>query len=379
MQKQPSILIVDDEPYNLDYLEQELEDFDCETRRAMSGQQALEAVRADGPDLLLLDVMMPGMDGFQVLAQLKDSEELRDIPVIIVSAMDDVESVARGIRMGAEDYLPKPFDPQLLHARISACLERKRLRDQESIYLHRINEELAWAWKVQSGFLPSPLPALPGWQLSATLKPSRETSGDFFDLIPLPDGRLGILVADVSDKGMGAALFMVLSRTLLRMYAVHAGEPAAVLRAGNEHILSDIHTDQFVTVFYGILDPQSGSLVYSSAGHTPAYVVPASAGRRTCTLACTGMPLGILRDQDWAQQVTNLEVGDLLFVFTDGLTEAEGQQGEFFGTSRLLETLHGAAGHPAADVERAVLSRLEEFTGGVAQSDDVTLVLTLRE
>jgi len=378
MRNRTSILIVDDEPYNLDYLEQELEDFDCETRRATRGQEALEAVRDDAPDLLLLDIMMPGMDGFQVLAQLKDSQRWREIPVIVISAMDDMESVARGIRMGAEDYLPKPFDPLLLRARVSACLERKRLRDQELVYLHRISEELAWAWEVQSGFLPSTLPVIPGWEFSATLKPSRETSGDFYDLMPLPEGRLGILIADVSDKGIGAALFMVLSRTLIRTHAAQGEEPAQVLGTTNRHILRDIHTSQFVTLFYGILDPRTGSLIYSSAGHTPAYIICASAGQKVHTLPCTGMPLGILQDQAWQQRTVQLAKGDLLFVYTDGLTEAQSEQGEFLGTSRLLHALRASSQLSASAIEHAVLAQLDEFTSGASQSDDVAFAIAKR-
>jgi len=378
MHKRASILIVDDEPYNLDYLEQELEDFDCEPRRATRGPEALEAMREEAPDLVLLDIMMPEMDGFQVLAQLKDNKRLRDIPVIVISAVDDMESIARGIRMGAEDYLPKPFDPLLLRARVSACLERKRLRDQELVYLHRIGEELAWAWEVQSGFLPSTLPSIPGWQFSATLKPSRETSGDFYDLMPLPEGRLGILIADVSDKGIGAALFMVLSRTLIRIHAAQGQEPAQVLGTTNRHILSDIHTSQFVTLFYGVLDPRTGSLVYSSAGHTPAYIVRACAGQEIHMMPCTGMPLGILHDQDWLQHTVQLAKGDLLVVYTDGLTEAQSEQGEFFGVGRLLDVLRAGSQRSTSDIEHAVLAQLDDFTGGAVQSDDVAFVLVKR-
>jgi sigma-B regulation protein RsbU (phosphoserine phosphatase) len=378
MHHRASILIVDDEPYNLDYLEQELEDFNCETRRATRGREALDAVREDAPDLVLLDIMMPEMDGFQVLEQLKDSSKLRDIPVIVISAMDDMESVARGIRMGAEDYLPKPFDHLLLRARVSACLERKRLRDQELVYLRRIQEELAWAWEVQSGFLPSTLPSIPGWQFSARIRPSRETSGDFYDLMPLPEGRLGMLIADVSDKGIGAALFMVLSRTLIRIHAAQGDEPARVLRTTNRHILSDIHTSQFVTLFYGILDPQTGSLIYSSAGHTPAYVIGVSAGHKLQTLPCTGMPLGILQDQAWQQRTVQLAKGDLLFAYTDGLTEAQGQEGKFFGVGRLIDVLQASAHRSASAIEHAVLAQLDEFTGGAVQSDDVAFVIAKR-
>ncbi len=379
MRDRAEILIVDDEPFNLDYLQQELEDLDCDTRRAGNGRQALEEIAARTPDLVLLDIMMPEMDGFEVLARLKGNEAWRDLPVIVISAMDDMESVAKGIRMGAEDYLPKPFEPILLQARIAACLEEKRLRDRELLHLQRINEELTLAWQVQSGFLPAPLPTVPGWELAAALQPSRETSGDFYDFIVLPNGKLGILVADVSDKGMGAALFMVLSRTLMRTFATHSSSPREVLRATNRRILADIHTDQFVTVFYGILDPVSGALDYCSAGHTPAYVLGARSQGAAHSMPRTGMPLGVLEDQDWEQRTVQLARGDMLIVYTDGVTDAQDAHGEFFGAERLLEVAQANLGRAALDVQRALLSAVAEFAQGAHQSDDVAVAVLVRE
>lgn len=380
MAERARILIVDDEPFNVDYLEQELEDLDCETVSAQNGREALEQVAAEAPDVILLDIMMPEMDGFQVLAHLKADKRLRDIPVIVISALDDMDSVVKGIQMGAEDYLPKPFDPVLLKARIGACLERKRLRDREVLYLQRINQELALAWQIQAGFLPDDLPDIPGWQLAATLKPSRETSGDFYDLIPLPNGRFGILVADVTDKGMGAALFMVLSRTLIRTYAVrYHTQPDFVLRAANRRILMDINTDQFVTVFYGVLDPVTGTLTYCNAGHNPPYLLSAQNDDVVQALRRTGMPLGIFEDVNWEQKAVQLAPGDMLVLYTDGLTEAQDPQEEFFGEERLLELAQANLGRSAQDVQDALMAHVHEFMGDAPQFDDITLAVVVRD
>src|SRR5919202_6345617 len=138
MNRRPKILIVDDEPLNVAVLEQELDDLDYATVSAANGQEALAQVTAESPDLVLLDIMMPIMDGFEVLARLKADPTTRDIPIIVISANNDMPSVVKGIKHGAEDYLPKPFDPVLLQARISACLEKKRLRDQEVEYLRQV-------------------------------------------------------------------------------------------------------------------------------------------------------------------------------------------------------------------------------------------------
>ena len=141
MNKPPRILIVDDEPYNVDYLQQELSDHNFELLAARDGKEALEKIRAASPDLILLDIMMPVMDGFTALAQIKADAATRDIPVIVISASNDLKSVVRGIQQGADDYLPKPFEPTILHARISSSLERKRLRDQEQLYLKSLESE----------------------------------------------------------------------------------------------------------------------------------------------------------------------------------------------------------------------------------------------
>ena len=378
MDERARVLIVDDEVFNVDYLEQELDDLDCETISAANGREALEQVAVEAPDLILLDIMMPEMDGFQVLERLKAGETWRDIPVIIISALDDIGSVVKGIEMGAEDYLPKPFDPVLLKARIGACLEKKRLRDREVYYLQQMNQELALAWQVQAGFLPENLPDVPGWQLAATLEPSRQTSGDFYDLIPLPDGRLGILIADVADKGMGAALYMVLSRTLIRTCAAqHHTRPDYVLKAVNRRILVDIQTDQFVTVFYGILDPASGTLTYCNAGHNPPYLL-AQNGATVQALRRTGIPLGMFKDVNWEQRKVRLASGDVLVLYTDGITEAQNQRDEFFGEERLLEAAQANLARSAQDVQCALMAEVREFVGDAPQFDDITLMVVVR-
>jgi len=379
MSDKQRILVVDDEPLNVDYLQQELEDLDCETTSAHTGQEALAKIAAAAPDLILLDIMMPGMSGFEVLQRLKSSEAWRDIPVIVVSALDDIDSVVRGIELGAEDYLPKPFDPVLLKARIGSCLEKKRLRDRELRHLRRITEELALAWQIQSGFLPATLPELPGWQFAATLEPSRETSGDFYDLILLPDGRLVILVADVVDKGMGAALLMVLSRTLIRQYALgRRMQPHAVLAAVNRRMLQDINTHQFVTMFYAILDPATGELAYCNAGHNPPLLVKGAAGNAIQALYATGMPVGI-EATSWEQRSAGLDPGDLLLLYTDGITEAQDPQQQLFGQERVLQFAQDHVGRSAREVREALMAQVHQFMGGMPPADDITVVVVARE
>lgn len=281
--------------------------------------------------------------------------------------------------MGAEDYLSKPFDPVLLRARISACLDKKRLRDREIQYLERINRELDLAWQIQAGFLPPKMPDIPGWQMTAKLEPSRETSGDFYDLFPLPKGQLGILVADVVDKGMGAALFMILSRTLIRTYAgEHHAEPDLVFGATNRRILADTDTNQFVTVFYGILETGTGKLTYCNAGHNPPYLLGDSRGKELQALGQTGPPLGILDGVAWKKKSVRLSPGDVLVLYSDGITEAQNNEGAFYGEERLQKAARTALAQPTQQIEDGIMSDLRRFVADARQQDDIALVVIAR-
>ena len=242
----------------------------------------------------------------------------------------------------------------------------------------KVEQELALAWQMQSSFLPDTLPDIPGWQLAATLEPARRTSGDFYDLIPLPNGRFGLLIADVADKGMGAALYMAVSRTLIRTYAVeYHTQPRFVFNAANRRMMSDTHGDLFVTAFYGVLDPASGTLTYCNAGHNPPFLL--RRGDATVqALSRTGMPLGAFKGMTWEQQTLQLAPGDVLLLYTDGVTDAEDEGEAFFGQERLIEVARANLGRSAQDMQDATMAAIHEFMGGAPQFDDITLMLVVR-
>jgi serine phosphatase RsbU (regulator of sigma subunit) len=241
----------------------------------------------------------------------------------------------------------------------------------------RVGQELALAWRIQQSFLPPSLPEIDGWEVTAVLKPARETCGDFYDLIPLPNGRYGLLVADVADKGMAAALYMALSRTLIRTFAVqYDSRPDLVLQAANERILQDTHSDQFVTLFYGILAPQAGMLTYSNAGHNPPYLLSPDGQRQALTN--TGIPLGIFPHTTWGQVTVPIEPGGLLLLYTDGVTEAHNQALATFGQDRLLALLQANRSQTAVVIQQTILQALADFTGAAPQFDDVAIMALRR-
>jgi sigma-B regulation protein RsbU (phosphoserine phosphatase) len=244
----------------------------------------------------------------------------------------------------------------------------------------KVAQELALAGEIQTSFLPDTLPTIAGWQLAATLEPARETSGDFYDFIPLPNGRWGIVVADVVDKGMGAALYMALSRTLIRTYAMeYDTQPDLVFSAANRRILLDTHTKLFVTVFYGILDPTTGILTYCNAGHNPPYLFNTQNNDTVHELRRTGLPLGVFEEVTWTRGSIQFAPGDLSVLYTDGVPEARNQHEEFFGEKRLLAIAQANWGRSAQDIQNALLAEVHQFMGDAPRLDDITLMVVVRD
>lgn len=245
----------------------------------------------------------------------------------------------------------------------------------------KVTQELAQAGRLQSSFLPEEPPLLPGWHIAARLRSARQTTGDYYDFIPLPDGKLGVVIADVADKGIGAALFMTSSRTLLRAYAAeNMDAPEKVLQQANQRITQDTPGGLFITLFYGVLNPQTGELVYCNAGHNPPFLLTPDG--QSQSLPKTGIPLGIFTDAAWQSQLIALQPGAFLALYTDGVTEAADPGEQLFGETRLLAAMQSAANAPAASADsmaEAVLLSVDQFRGKTAQADDLTLVIIQRD
>lgn len=379
------LLVVDDDKVTRLLLTRSLENEGHQVMAVVDGCQALALLQKESFDLVLLDIEMPEMNGYEVLASMKQDPYLRHIPVIMVTAVDDVESVIRCIEMGAEDYLPKPFNPVLLRARINASLEKKYLRDQEQIYLKSLERELEIGRQIQADFLPKHLPQTSGWEIAVALQSAKEVAGDFYDVFYLEaEKKICLVVADVCDKGVGAALFMTLFRSLLR-FTISAtdafGERSARPRlkaavALTNRYIADTHGDtgMFATIFIGLLDPKTGVLTYINAGHECPFVVRNDG--RAAPLRRTGPAVGVFPSIQYSVAELRLGHGDLFFAFTDGVPDALNQEGESFGREQLVSLLQTNV--IATSVLDTVCESLKQHIGEAEQFDDITLLAVRR-
>ena len=374
------VLIVDDLEVNRDLLARRVQRLGHSIAFAASGREALACMRAARFDLVLLDITMPDMDGYEALAQIKADPLLAGIPVVMVTAIDGVDSVVRCLELGAEDYITKPFNPVVLKARIESSLNKKRVADLNAALLQSLSREMAIAQKIQLGFLPDTLPQLPGWPVAAVCVPAKHVGGDFYDALVLPDGRLAFTIADVCDKGVGAALYMALFRSLLRINLQHAarGQDAASLLVNavsftNDYVATEHARDNmFATVFTAILDPATGQLDYINAGHDAPMLLrqgAASAER----LPPEGLALGMMADQPYQPRRTELRRGDRLLLATDGLPEALNPQDQAFGDERVATAFSAATNSPR-ELLANMHAELVQHVNGRQAHDDVTLL-----
>lgn len=395
------VLVADDNELNRDLLSRRVRRLGHEVVLAEDGRQTLELLRAEPFDVVLLDIMMPNLNGYEVLEAVRVDDHLMHIPIIMISAVDDPESIARCIRLGAVDYLPKPFDPTILQARLGASLARKRLHDREQIYARSLQRELEIGREIQSHFLPESLPTPPGYELAARLRSARMVSGDFYDAFTLSGGETVVVVGDVCDKGVGAALFMALFRSLLRALAEQSegarwndrgrgrerrrdassrddairGNLLRTVTLANDYIAgTHSRSNMFATVFFGILDTTTGLLYYVNAGHEPPAILTSSGLTR---LQPTGPALGLLPQLEFRVGEAALRPGEALFIWTDGVTEAQDAAGALFGEDRLAELLMQGPGS-ADDLIERVLGEVQRFAAGAEQADDITLAAVRR-
>ncbi len=377
------ILVVDDEP-DLEHLV--LQRMRREIRRrqyefvfAHNGIEALDRLSQDrGIDLVISDINMPKMDGLTLLEKIPGVHP--DVRCVIVSAYGDMKNIRTAMNRGAFDFVTKPIDFGDLRVTIERTLRnliawREATESREKLLV--IQNELDVASKMQQSILPTVFPGGPDFQVFGSMEPAREVGGDFFDIMSLEQGRIGIAVADVSGKGVPAALFMMSCRTLLKGAAIGALGPGAVLRKVNKLLHDDNEASMFVTVFYAVFDPESGEFVYANGGHNSPLIVHAD-GSSEGLPGTGGIALGVLPDIGYEEDTLRLEPGGAVVLYTDGVTEAENDKNELFDMERLRRIFDGVAPKNAEDANRAIFEAVRAFAGDTPQSDDITCITLYR-
>jgi phosphoserine phosphatase RsbU/P len=369
-----TLLLVDDAPANIQIANSILKD-SYKIRIATNGAKALElASVTPSPDLILLDVMMPEMDGYEVCTRLKMSAETRDIPVIFLTGQTEIEDETKGFDVGAVDYIHKPLSPAIVKARVQTHLVLRGIRKQLASQLLTIQKELETAREIQLSILPEEIPKIGGVDIAARYIPMTSVAGDFYDFIVVDEKHLGILVADVSGHGMPAALIASMLKIALAAQESHAADPAQLLLGLNQALCGKFQR-HYVTAAYLFLDMLKGTLRYAGAGHPPLLLWSRSEGVRA--LEENGLFLGKFPQAAYSFVELPLKAGDWALLYTDGIPETTNPLQIEFGTDRFkhfLETERSTSADHFADRLLKELSQWSVRDSREDSDDDVTLV-----
>lgn len=379
------ILVVDDEPDLSLMISQK---FRRQVREkelafvfASNGVEALAKLQEDGEiDVVMTDINMPEMDGLALLAKITENYPL--LKTVIVSAYGDMKNIRTALNHGAFDFVTKPIDFDDLDLTIKKTIyEASFLKKaaQERDQLVALQRELEVAKAIQKNIVPKTFPPFPGraeFELHAEMIPAREVGGDFYDFFLIGDQQVGFVIGDVSGKGVPAALFMAVSKTVLKATALKGLPPHECLQQVNRILFMESVDEMFVTVFYGILNTATGEVSFCNGGHNRPYIVRPP-GHAEMLTGQDGLMLGLLEHWDYQVNKISLAPGEGLMLYTDGVTEAMNRDHEQFGEERVAASLHKLAGAPLTEMIAGVVKEINAFVGGAPQADDLT-ILTLR-
>jgi phosphoserine phosphatase RsbU/P len=369
------VLVVDDAPANIQIVNSILKDL-YKIRIATSGAKALELSKATPlPDLILLDVMMPDMDGYEVCSKLKLGSETRDIPVIFLTGQTHVEEETKGFDVGAVDYIHKPFSPAVVRARVQTHLMLRGIREQLAQQLLTIQKELETARQIQLSILPSEIPKVQGLDIAARYIPMTAVAGDFYDFIVVDEKHIGILVADVSGHGMPAALIASMLKIALSAQVVHAADPAQVLLGLNQALCGKFE-HHYVTAAYLFVDMEKRTLTYAGAGHPPLLLWGRSAKGVRDVLE-NGLFLGKFPFATYSSVELPFKAGDRVLLYTDGISETTNPAEVQFGANRFKQFLETEQSTSADQFSDRLLKELSRWSArGPAEDldDDITMV-----
>lgn len=366
------VLLVDDAKANLDILVEGLKN-DYKLSLALNGAMALQSAARNPPDLVLLDIMMPGIDGYEVCRRLRQMPETAETPIMFLSSLEDVQNKARGFEAGGNDYLTKPFEMLEVKARVRSLLKAKAYSDAVK---EQIASELRVARDIQMGMLPHNLPELEqtyGVNLAAILQPAREVGGDLYGACCGGSERLVLFFGDVSGKGIPASMFMVRAISLARLLAREVSEPAHILARLNDELSADNPSGMFVTFLCATFTPGSNRVQIANAGHCRPLLIPAS-GAPSWAVKNLGTALGFEPGLQFEETEIILQTGDALVLYSDGVTEAFNPRDEWYGNERFSADAAQFARQPASLIVDGLLKKVHAFAENAPQSDDIAIL-----
>ena len=369
-----ALLLVDDNPTNLQVLYQTLETTGCKLLVAKNGETALAIAQKASPNLILLDIMMPGIDGFEVCRRLKDNPDTANIPVIFLSALTETKDKVQGLQLGAVDYVSKPFQPDEVIARVNTHLTIHRLKREVEQKKDALEDELEAASAVQRRLLPKKLPEIAGLKLAVHYETSLYAGGDYYDIAKIADNQWGFLVADAEGHSAPAAVMMAMTCALFRSYPQPPADPGELLYFLNQH-LCKVADPSFVTALYVVYDADRHRLKIARAGHPPPMIYR-SAEKKAIEYKCGGVfPLGIDPYEQVPVTEAELQPGDRILMYTDGITERFRIDAETYGEERLLRQLEGGGNLQPEELLTAIMKDVDDFANGRPADDDQALLL----
>ncbi len=366
------VLLVDDAKANLDILVEGLKS-DHKLSLALNGETALQIAARTPPDLVLLDIVMPGLDGYEVCRRLRRMPETAEVPIMFLSSLEEVQNKTRGFEAGANDYLTKPFEMLEVKARVRSLLKAKAYSDAVK---EQMASELRIAREIQMGMLPHDFSGVEqayGVEFGAVLEPASEVGGDLYGVCAAGPERLVVFLGDVSGKGIPASMFMVRGISLARLLSREIAEPERILARLNDELAVDNPSGMFVTFLCAVFDPGSSRLMLANAGHCRPVLLPAGGSPRWA-VKNLGTALGFEPGLVFERTELTLHKGDTMIFYTDGVSEAFNPHEEWYGNERLLADAGMFAGQSASAIVATLLAKVRGFAGGAPQSDDIAIL-----
>ncbi len=377
-----NILIVDDMEMNRDLLRDVVSIMGHNSHLAENGVKALELMLDEPPDLVLLDILMPVMDGYEVLRRMKEDSRFQHIPVIMITALDNIDSAVKCLEKGADDYIVKPFSHALLTARIRGSLHKKRLEDQNRELLNEVmaqqkvlNHELKLAEKVQMAMLPlkEHNKRYPGCSIETFYRAASSIGGDFYHFTEYGDRKIAFFIADVSGHGPAAALIVAALKTTLDNESLDRPSPARLMERLNRKLIPIIPEGRFATAFFCVADFGKKNLTYTCAGHPPSFLFGPKRDETTY-LGARGPWIGMFDDEEYREDTVTFGHGDKLLLYTDGLFETEGRDGEPYGLDRLKKIIDDSHSSSCKKIIDLLVYEADNFWDGESERDDIALV-----